>query len=96
MKKIIFLLLTTITNLEALHFQSETSFIPLNNERNEHSVNIRLEKVREGPTELVAAPRFICTPGEPTILVMASEDEMELVSIKVALKENGGQRDVQN
>lgn len=78
--------------VEATHFQSTMSITPVN-DKNEYAVNMQIFKVTDATcSELVAAPKMLCVPGEPTLLTIESEDKADLLSIEATVLDSPNQK----
>lgn len=94
MKKIIALLLcVAFVSMEAAHYQSTMSITQIG-DKNEFLMELEIEKLSEGSSEVVASPQLICIPGMSSYLTIGSENEADYLFVK-ALVAKDGSRGVQ-
>jgi|688.fasta_scaffold08479_13 hypothetical protein len=87
MRRIFVLLSLAVCPLEASHFQSSISVKPIN--ETQCLAEICLEKKEASEqVELIAAPKIVCTRGEPAGLTIASEDQSNLLKIEITVPKN--------
>jgi len=86
MKKWMFSILSlALVKLHGAHFQSTMSLTPTTD--SEYLVEMRIEKIVNNTSQLIAAPKLVCALGEPAELTIGSKEDPDFLLIQATVSQ---------